>query len=183
VNVVADVRIKLGTETAFRRGAPKMLSELIHTFDYTVDFIEQSVADLAESQMVERPKNVPNHATWTLGHVIFSCQEIAAELGAERWLPDDWEARFGYGSTPSSDPSRYPDKSEMLSLLADAASRLRQTLRSADDALVRQPLPDKSIPTMAHLLMQVVVAHTSYHAGQLVVWRRAMGKAAVGVFI
>lgn len=160
-----------------------MLPELIRAFDYAVHFIAQSVADLSEHQMVEQPEAVPNHGAWTLGHVIFSCQGIAAELGVEKWLAEDWEARFGYGSTPSSDLSRYPDKSEMLSLLADAAGRLRQALLAADESVWRQPLPDESLPTMGHLLIQVVVGHTAYHAGQLAVWRRAIGKASAGVFI
>jgi hypothetical protein len=161
----------------------KMLSEMIAAFDYTVHFIEHSVADLSETEMVEQPINVPNHGAWTLGHVIFSCQGIAAELGTDPWLPDDWEARFGYGSTPSPDPSRYPDKSEMLSLLADAASRLRQILLAADESVLKRPLPDESLPTMGHVLIQVVVGHSAYHAGQLAVWRRAIGKASAGVFI
>ena len=113
-----------------------MLPTLIQVFDYILQFMEQSVADLSEQQMVEQPANAPNHGAWTLGHVIFSCQGIAAELGAEQWLPNDWEARFGYGSTPSPDPSRYPDKSEMLSLLTDAASRLRQALHAADESVL-----------------------------------------------
>ena len=100
--------------------------------------------------MVEQPKNAPNHGVWTLGHVIFSCQGIAAELGAGQWIPDDWEARSGYRSTPSSDPSRYPARSEMLS----------PTLRAV---CVRRSL----LPTLGHLLIQVVVGHTVYHAGQL----------------
>ena len=160
-----------------------MLPDLIQVFDYILQFMEQSVADLSEQQMVEQPANAPNHGTWTLGHVIFSCQGIAAELGTEQWLPDDWEARFGYGSTPSSDPSRYPDKSEMLLLLTDAANRLRHTLLATDESVLERPLPDESLPAMRHLLIQVVVGHTAYHAGQLAVWRPAIGKPPAGVFI
>jgi hypothetical protein len=160
-----------------------MLPEMIAAFDYTVHFIGQSVADLSETEMVEQPLNARNHGAWTLGHVSLSCQGIAAELGTAPWLPDDWEARFGYGSTPSSDPSRYPDKSEMLSLLTDAASRLRETILAADESVLKRPLPDESLRTMGHLLIQVVVGHSAYHAGQLAVWRRAIGKASAGVFI
>lgn len=160
-----------------------MLPEMIAAFDYTVHFIEQSVADLSETEMVEQPTNVPNHGAWTIGHMIFSCQGIAAELGTEPWLPDDWEARFGYGSRPSSDPSRYPDKSEMLLLLTDAASRLRGAVLAADESVLKQPLPDESLPTMGHLLIQVIVGHSAYHAGQLAVWRRAIGKPSGEVFI
>lgn len=160
-----------------------MIPEMVHTFESSVKFIEQSAADLSEQQMVEQPSGVPNHATWTIGHIIFSCQGIATEIGAEKWLPDEWESIFGYGSTPSPDPSSYPDKSEMLRLLADASRRLCQTLLSAENTVLKQSLPDETLPTMEHLLLQVVVAHTAYHAGQLSAWRRAIGKESAGVFV
>ena len=70
-------------------------------------------------------------------------------------LPDDWEARFGYGSTPSSDPSRYPDKSEMLLLLTDAVNRLRHTLLATDESVLERPLPDESLPTMRCRILPV----------------------------
>lgn len=160
-----------------------MVAELIHTFEATLRFMEQSVADLSEGQMVEQPAGVPNHGTWTLGHMIYSCQGMAAELGADPWLPDDWESTFGYGSTPSSDLSRYPTKSEMLAALTDAASRLRRAVLAANESVLGRPLPDETLPTMGHLLFQVVVAHTAFHAGQLAVWRRAIGERSVAVFV
>lgn len=160
-----------------------MLRELIRSYDYTLQFVQQSVVDLSEEQMVQQPPMVPNHATWTLGHLIFSCQGIATELGSEPWLRENWESLFGYGSTPSSDRSVYPTKSEMLSHLSDASERLRQTLLAVDESVLKQPLPDENFPTMAKLLTQVIVAHTAFHAGQLSVWRRAIGKPSVSVFI
>jgi uncharacterized damage-inducible protein DinB len=160
-----------------------MMPELPDTFRNTLKFIEQSVADLSEEEMIEQPAGVPNHATWTLGHLIHSCQGIANELGAPRWLPDDWESIFGYGSTPVSDLSRYPSKSEMLRALTDAADRLHQTLSSVSESALKQSLPDETPPTMGHLLFQVVIAHTAFHAGQLAVWRRAIGKQSAAVFV
>jgi uncharacterized damage-inducible protein DinB len=160
-----------------------MITELIHIFESTVKYVEQLVADLSERQMVEQPTGVPNHGTWTLGHIIYSCQGMAVELGAEQWLPDDWESLFGYGSTPLADLGRYPKRSELLTLLSDAASRLRQALLAANESVLERSLPDEMFPTMGHLLLQVVVAHTAYHAGQLAVWRRALGKQSVGVFV
>ncbi len=160
-----------------------MITELVSTFEGTLKFVEESVADLSEQQMVEQPPGVPNHATWTLGHIITSCQGIAAELGAERWLPNDWESIFGYGSQPSPDLSYYPTKAEMLDALTEAAKRLCQVLFGIKEAMLRQPLPDAPVPTMGHLLFQVVVAHTAFHGGQLAVWRRAIGKPSVAVFV
>jgi hypothetical protein len=160
-----------------------MVQELVHTFEATVKFIEQSVADLSDLQMIEQPPGVPNHGTWTLGHIIYSCQGMAIELGANQWLPDDWESFFGYGSMPHSDLQRYPKKSELLKILADAKGRLSQTLLTVNESVLGRSLPDEMLPTMGHLLLQVVVAHTAYHVGQLAVWRRAIGKESVGVFI
>ncbi len=160
-----------------------MVPELVYTFDATIEFVEKSVADLSEQQMVEQPAGVPNHAAWTLGHVILSCQEIAVELGAEAWLPDNWESVYGYGSMPRADVQFYPRKAELLAILVSATSRLRQALLSATDPVLSRALPGGQLPTMAHLLLQVVVAHTAYHAGQLAVWRRAIGKHSIGVFV
>jgi hypothetical protein len=145
--------------------------------------MEQSVEDLSDEEMVEQPSGVPNHATWTLGHIIFSCQGMATELGTAPWLPDDWESVFGYGSTPRSGKHRYPEKAQLKTLLADATIRLCRAVRSANASVLRRELPDKDFPKMSHLLLQVVIAHTAFHAGQLAVWRRAIGKESVAVFV
>lgn len=160
-----------------------MIDEMIHTLEYTVGFMEKSVDDLLDEEMVKQPYGVPNHATWTLGHVIFSCQEMAAYLGADRWLPDDWESVFGYGSTPRSEGTKYPRRGEMQRLLADASDRLCLALRTADAAVLGRQLSEEDFPSARHVLLQVVVAHTAYHAGQLAVWRRAIGKESVAVFV
>jgi hypothetical protein len=160
-----------------------MVTEMAHTLVATLKFMQQSVGDLSDEQMVEQPTGVPNHGTGTLGHIIFSCQGMAIELGAEPWLPENWESLFGYGSRPLSDLQRYPKKPELLALLDDAGSRLSRTLLTAEESVGTQVLPDEMFPTMAHLLLQVVVAHTACHAGQLSVWRRAIGKQTVGVFV
>lgn len=79
-----------------------------------------------------QPECVPNHSAWTLGHVIYSCQEMAAELGVERWLPADWESDFGYGSSPGSINPHYTSKHTLLPSLRDAGDRLRSALLQID---------------------------------------------------
>jgi hypothetical protein len=159
-----------------------VIDEMIHTFEATARFMEQSVEDLSDEEMVAKPSGVPNHATWTFGHIVVSCQGMAMELGAAPWLPEDWESLFGYGSTPGSG-GIYPKKEELRALLADATRRLCDTLRGLDPSVLTRELSDDDFPTMGHLLLQVVVAHTAYHAGQLSVWRRALGKDPVAVFV
>ena len=112
-------------------GGGEMIPELVGSFDRSLAFMRELIADLSDEEMVLQPPGVPNHAAWTLGHVIHSCQAIAGELGVVPWLPDDWEI----------------------------------------------------LPTLGDALLQVVSAHTAFHAGQLAAWRRAIGRPPVGVFV
>jgi uncharacterized damage-inducible protein DinB len=164
-----------------------MIPELVGCFERTVAFIQDSVADLSDEDMVLQPPGMPNHAAWTLGHLIFSCQAIAGELGVEPWLPSDWESQYGYGSSPTALVSQHPSKASLLSDLAVASQRLRTALLGLDETALAEPLPDEQVrvllPTKGEALLQIVAAHTAYHAGQLAVWRRALGRPSAGVFL
>ena len=165
-----------------------MIPELVGCLDRSLAFMRNLVADLSDDEMVLQPPGVPNHAVWTLGHVIHSCQAIAGELGVAPWLPNDWESRFGYGSSPDAAPvSPGWRKAALLASLADAGDRLRAVLLAIDERRLGDPLPDENaretLPTLGDALLQVVSAHTAFHAGQLAAWRRAIGRPPVGVFI
>jgi hypothetical protein len=162
-----------------------MIPELISCFDQSLSFMLKSVEDLSDEEMFLQPPGVPNHAAWTLGHVICSCQEMAAEMGVERWLAPDWESRFGYGSTPL--PASCMSKAELLAAALDASDRLRTALLELDERKLSEPLPDEAarniLPTISHALVQIVAAHSAFHAGQLAAWRRAIGKKPAAVFV
>lgn len=164
-----------------------MITELVSCLDHTLTFLGQQVADLSDEEMLLQPSGAPNHAAWTIGHIIHSWQAMAIELGVEPWLPGDWESRFGYGSVPGTQMSGFSDKSTLLAALADASNRLKNALLGTDERSLARPIPDEEarevMPTMGHILMQVIVGHTAFHAGQLAAWRRAIGRAPVGVFI
>ena len=164
-----------------------MIAEMIGSLDLTLAFIRDQVTDLTDEEMILQPAGFPNHAAWTLGHVIYSCQAIAGELGQKSSLPDDWESQFGYGSIPCFRVSERSRKTALLSALDEASQRLRSALLETDENTLADPLPNEGgqeiLATKGHLLVQVVVGHTSYHAGQLASWRRAIGRKPVGVFI
>src|SRR3989339_1256232 len=102
-----------------------MILELVSSFDRTMAFMKESVADLSDEDMLLQPPGVPNHAAWTLGHVIHSCEAMAGELGVEPWLPRDCESQFGYGSSPTVVVSQHPSKAALLAAMEEASHRLR----------------------------------------------------------
>jgi len=164
-----------------------MITQMTGTLEYTLDFIRQQIADLSDEELVLQPTGAPNHAAWTLGHIILSCQAIVIELGKEANSSAEWEARFGYGTRPNPTVSENLSKSELLADLAETSDRLQATIQALDTRFLDGPPSEgemrKMFPTKGHELMQVVVAHTAYHAGQLAAWRRAIGRAPVGVFV
>jgi uncharacterized damage-inducible protein DinB len=164
-----------------------MVSEVVGCFQRTVAFMQESVADLSDEDLVLQPPGVPNHAAWTLGHVIHSCQAIAGELGVEPWLPSEWESQFGYGSSPTAVVPQHPSKAALLAALGEASHRLRTALLRMDETALAEPLPNERVrdmlPTKGHAVLQVVAAHTAFHAGQLAAWRRAVGRQPVAVFL
>ena len=165
-----------------------MIAELINCFDRTATYIRELAADLSDEEMILQPAGVPNHAAWTVGHVTYSCQAMAGELGVGPWLPGDWESVFGYGSSPrDAAKSVHASKEILMTRFADACERLRGALLSVEESRLREPLPDPAaratFESTADALLQIVAAHTAYHAGQLAAWRRAIGRESVGVFI
>lgn len=165
-----------------------MIAELVNCFDRTATYIRGLVADLSDEEMILQPPGVPNHAAWTVGHVIHSYQAIAGALGVSPWLPDTWEPVFGYGSSPRDVvDSAYASKDILMTQFAEACDRLRGALLSTEESRLRDPLPDpessETFASTADALVQVVAAHTAYHAGQLAAWRRAIGREPVGVFV
>jgi hypothetical protein len=164
-----------------------VIPELVACFDRTLAYMRDQVVDLSDEEMVYQPMGFPNHAAWTLGHILYSCQAIAGEMGIEAWLPGDWESQFGYGSSPAHVRSDYASKAGLMTRLSDAGDRLRTVLLSADPNELEKPLTDEDmrevLPTVGHALLQVITAHTAFHAGQLAAWRCAIGRKPIGVFI
>ena len=156
-----------------------MIPEITRSYSLALDYLRRLVADVPDERFSEQPANIANHPAWTIGHLIHSAQAIAGEMGLPEWLPDDWSARFGTGSNPTSDRENYPAKSTLLESLADAEHRVLHRLSTLGESALAQPLPDvrhrATFPTLGHAVLHILTVHTALHVGQLTVWRRAAG--------
>ena len=160
------------------------LEPILHSFKYGIDYLGEQVSDVNEADMVAQPNGIMNHPAWVLGHLTHACQMLGGVVEIPKWLPDDWASRFGTGSVPVADLSRYETKANALLILQDAQSRIIQRVEQLDNGPLDQPFPDPSylvmFPTIRHALTQVLVGHTANHVGQVSVWRRAMGLPPMG---
>ena len=157
------------------------IEPILHSFSYSLGYLRDQVADVSDDQMALQPEGVPNHPSWTIGHLVFIAQAIGEVAGIEPLLEGEWVRLFGPGSTPSGEAGAYPSKKRLLTALDEAEERLRNAIRRLGNLELDMPFPDPSysdvFPTVRHAFTQVLVGHTGFHVGQIAVWRRAMGLA------
>jgi DinB superfamily len=165
-------------DTNFHR-SENCVTSVLHSFAYSLDYLREQLADVTDADRVAQPGGIANHPAWIIGHLTFSCQLLAAEIGVEPWLPGSWAARYGTGSVPQADAGAYESKDKLLAHLNAAQARISAAVASLDPGRLDQPLPDpvyrEVFPTVCHAITQVLVAHTSFHVGQISAWRAAMG--------
>jgi hypothetical protein len=160
------------------------MQPVLHSFAYSLDYLREQVAGVADADMVAQPNGIMNHPTWVIGHLTHACHLLGGVMGLPEWLPEGWAERFGTGSVPVADSGLYETKAETLAILGDAEARIARVVGRLDDSRLDEPFPDKAyrdvFPTVRHALTQVLVGHTANHVGQVSVWRRAMGLPPMG---
>ena len=155
------------------------IEPVLHSFSYALGYLREQVEDLPPDDIVCQPAGVANHPAWTIGHLVFISQAIGEVAGLKPWLDEGWINAFGPGSRPTEEADAYPSKRDLFSALADAETRLKAAFCELGESALDEPFPDADylevFPTVRHALSQVLVGHTSFHVGQIAVWRRAMG--------
>ncbi len=161
-----------------------MIEEITASYSATLELIGRSVSDLTPVQWVAQPQGIPNHPAWTVGHLVHSAQAIGGEMGLQPWLPDAWGETFGTGSTPVPQLQAYPRGAELLSALELARGLIQERLGHIGTKALAGPLPDvryrEVLPSLGHAVLHILCGHTSFHAGQVMLWRRAMGLRTEG---
>jgi hypothetical protein len=160
-------------------GGSILIQALLNSYLLALADVRAAVEELPEALMVRQFPGVPNHPAWTIGHLVYSAQAIGGEIGIAPWLPSSWVALFRTGSTPLPEAAAYPSRSELLGALSDAQARITLCLNSLSPKALAAPLPDVRFrllfPSVGHAAVHVLSGHTSFHLGQLSVWRRAAG--------
>lgn len=117
---------------------------------------------------------------WYLGHVAVT-KDYFLELhaGQPSQLSEEHKARFGRGSDGSADFADGPSKDELLATLKAAQERIKTFVGGlkAED-LDREHEGEVFHPILQKLgsALNLVSVHDGYHAGQIAMIRRAMGK-------
>jgi uncharacterized damage-inducible protein DinB len=119
-----------------------------------------------------------NHALWFAGHMATSDNFFLSLVAPEQARQlEDFQAKFGMGSQPTSDPAAYPVPERVVTTMRER----RETLLAALDAMDEEDLSRKTpagapefLPDVGSVF-ELAVWHEGQHSGQLSVARRALG--------
>ena len=155
-----------------------MLQHVVFAYGFNLNIAKRLVRDLTAEQMCQQPHGVVNHPAWSLGHLASASVGLLKALGQQASLPEGWAEAFKTGGIPSSDPSGYPSKDELLSTLESLHDRVTTAVKAADSATLATPHPHegtrKHFPTIGDMVVFLMTSHEMDHLGQLAAWRRAM---------
>ena len=157
-----------------------MVQHVVFLYGFNLKFAKGLVANLTAEQMCQQPHGVVNHPAWSLGHLAYSKVLLLRVLGHDASLPVGWgEAWAGAGGIPSSDPSGFPSKDELVSTFESLHDRVTTAVKAADAATLATPYPHEGVrkyfPTIGDHVVFLMTSHEMDHLGQLAAWRRAMG--------
>ncbi|MBL0928040.1 MAG: DinB family protein [Phycisphaerales bacterium] len=155
------------------------IEAVVRVFTMAHQFIRQSVEGVPEARMTEQPGTLVNHPAWTLAHLNAYAALILTMLD-DRSVPDaDAElARFGYGSTPITDPAAYSTKAELLSRFNERHARVAAVVAERHGEYFPRPSPKQFQPhssNIGHVVIILMTTHLGHHLGQLNQWRTAAG--------
>jgi hypothetical protein len=160
-----------------------MLQSVLKNYAFNLQYLKMLVADIPEDEMCDQPAGLANHPAWTIGHLSAAAQFGISLLGGESSLPEGWAELFGRGSTPVSDPSKYPSKAELLAEFERCHKLITEAAAAAGDAKLAEATPDPDfrqiMPTLSDAVVFILLNHTATHLGQTTMWRRAKGLGAV----
>lgn len=123
-----------------------------------------------------------NHALWFAGHMAVSDNFFISKVAPDKTQHrPEFEAAFGTGSQPTSNPADYPPPATVLDYMNERRATLLQALDSLSDPDLEQPLAKGSpdfLPDVGSVF-ETAVWHEGLHSGQLSICRRSMGHQPV----
>jgi len=119
-----------------------------------------------------------NHALWFAGHMATSDNFFLSMVAPEKVRPlPEFQAKFGMGSQPTSDPAAYPQPKSVLETMRERRSTLLDVLEglSEDDLAKKTPAGSPDFLPDFGSVFELAIWHEGQHSGQLTVARRALG--------
>jgi hypothetical protein len=143
----------------------------------TQSMIRRLVDDINDEESMMTLGNNPNHIKWLTGHLVFTAMLAGTAAGGKLAMPEGWGDIFRRGSQSPDKTAVFPAMPAVRGVLYEFQDKVQGALDQADDEFLdakRIIAPNwEDTPVNAILFF---CAHDFYHAGQIVMIRRAIGR-------
>jgi uncharacterized damage-inducible protein DinB len=145
--------------------------------DSTRSAVGRLIDDITDEESLFRGKDNLQHIRWQTGHIVYGAYLMLRTLGQAAPLPDGWYDLFHRGCTFTEDTSVYPAMAELRGKLSWYNEQITRRLETLADAELDTTLdPEPIFETSAFNTVSFLNAHAFYHAGQIAVIRRLLGR-------
>ena len=145
-----------------------------------IGFLNMTIGDLSDAELLQRPVPKANNAIWQLGHLIVAEANMVNGAAGKPVveLPAGFADRFKKETASVDDPAALGTKADLLALFAkvrEATIAWASSLTPTDSAKETPEAMRQFAPTVGHLVALFPV-HTAMHIGQFQVLRRKLNK-------
>ncbi|MEW6050528.1 MAG: DinB family protein [Candidatus Zixiibacteriota bacterium] len=139
--------------------------------------IRKLVDDISEEEAIVCLPGNPNHIKFLVGHISTTAAFALTVAGVKPDYPGEWMKMFARGATVTADISVYPSIADIRTRLYALHAALEEFVATCDEgALERVNVIRPGWDENAMDGVLFFAAHDFYHAGQIAMIRRALGR-------
>lgn len=155
-----------------------VLNHLEFARKYTLSLID----DLPEECWFKQPAEGITHIAWQVGHIAMGQYGLAlfrqrgrAEVDLDL-MTGSFRKKFSKGTTPDSDPGKYPEPAEIREVFDRVYQQVKLELPGFAQENLDQPVdPPHAAFSSNYGALMFAVDHEMLHAGQIGLLRRLIG--------
>ncbi len=155
-----------------------LIESAVDRLTWSRGLITMLLKDLTDAQLLHQAGGSGNHALWIMGHLAVSEEQIRCTFTAQQpQIPGGFLELFGAQTTPESDASRYPARSELLNAMEASRTRTIAWLKAMTPETARIPSPEdfRMFAPDAITAAFGMMGHEMIHAGQILTIRADLG--------
>ncbi len=139
--------------------------------------VRRLVEDISEEESTKTIPGYGNHIKWLTGHILTTTVLSGKLLGGHIALPEGWNELFRRGAALNPDPSAFPTIEAIRERLFDYQRMVVEflDLTNEEDLKVEIEIAPGWQDTRLGAVL-FLKAHDFYHAGQIAVIRRTLGR-------
>ena len=145
----------------------------------TQQVLHMNVQDLTQEESLIQPQPAGNCVNWVVGHVLTVYNEVLPLVGQKPVMDREELKRYKRGAEPLKDGAEALPLTGLLAALDQAVERVDGGLATLtpEQLEARAPMSPRNDPNeTVRSLLTLVSFHQAYHAGQLGLLRRIVGK-------